>query len=555
MILPENPKKLKEAIFEQLFYCTRSMEQRGDTYSRRESIYKKGAAGIIRGRLNKASPVIDKQAALIFAPHIIKFWARIPSEDATEEIFNQSDSVTDAIKVVWDELDMDVLFPMAVLWSLVHGTQILSLHPQIRTDWEVELRADLIHPRDFGVGRETGRGTWRLEHQQAVAVRSYHTLEELDRWIARRPDRSDIMERLAFVQMDQGERGSRITGMAPGSTVLQARPENWPTSSSDGTDIPTRVAAEFIELRLFDDNDGDWRCITISGDVILRDVPGHRMGVPGLLPYVKICPDEDPESFWGMSLMETLSPLQEWYLGRMEGMDEKFRQSLRPPTAAIGLGQSFEEKINAFRRAGGRIAVPNQNARIEQFKPEMSDGDFEMMRQIEAQLREQGQITEAMQGRQPSGVRGQETFSKLTAMASAEILSKSLRVESQAQRFAQLVFQNMRRYSTSKLTDANGEQFMLAEFPGSATILVDGHSSSPILVENHKEEAKELYRADLIVPEVAIRMIAPVMEARILRDLRGQIALAKMVAKQKIKLEQQQKRTGKGSVAPEEEAA
>ena len=60
--------------------------------------------------------------------------------------------------------------------------------------------------------------------------------------------------------MDTGERGSRITGIAPGSTILQAKPENWPSvTSTTAEDIPSQIAAEFFDLRLFDDRLEDWR--------------------------------------------------------------------------------------------------------------------------------------------------------------------------------------------------------------------------------------------------------------------------------------------------------
>ena len=546
MLLPSNPKALKDAVMEQLYYCTRSMVARAAAYSRRESVYRKGSSGVIRGRLNKAGPAIDKQAALLFAPHLIKFWGQVPPEENNEDVFEQVESVSDAVKLAWNDLDLDVLFPMAVKWGLVDGCRILSLIPQVRTDWEVELRCDLIHPRDFGVGREVGTGSFNLERQQAVCVRSYHTLEELDRWVQRRPDKATILDRCSFVSIDSGERGSRITGMAPGATTLQARPENWPSVSGSGDDVQGRIVAEFYELRLFDDDLNDWRVFTVSGDVILRDRPGSAVGVPQMLPYVKVAPDEDPEIFWGSSLIETLSPLQEWYLNRMEGMDEKFRQSLRPPTAAIGLGQSFEEKIAAFRRPGGRIAIPNQNASIKQFRPELSESDYTMMATIAEQLNDQAQLRPGMFGKGEPGVRGEGMQNSLMKLASAEILIKSLLVEGQAQTFSNLLFQSLRRYSTAKLIDSRGKLFALADFPGDIKMMVDGHSSSPIAVEDHKTEAKGLFQMGLITPTRAIRMIAPVMESGMLHDM-SRIEDAKMIAAEKIKLEQQEKRGGKES--------
>lgn len=553
MILSDNPKRLHDQVMEQQWYCSRSMDTRGIQHSRWQSIFDKGAAGVIRGRLNKLAPAIKKQAALLFAPALMKFEIVLPPEEDDQESFAQIDSVTDALRTEWDALDMDQIFSMCVANSLVLGSYIICLTPQRRTDWEVELRADVIHPRDFGVGRETGTNSWKLSNQYATCVRTYHTLEELDAWLGKGRGRETLLGKLAFVSIDRGMSASRITGMAPGATMYQAKPENWPShSASSGEDIPDRMACEMFELRLFDDRLGDWRVFTISGSEILRDRRAGEIGVPNLLPYVKICGDESCESFWGISLVDNLSPLQEWYLSRTEGMDEKFRQSLRPPTAAIGLGGGFEERLRAFSKAGGRIAIPNQNARIERFRPEMTEQDFAMMEMISAQLDEQSELSPALRGRNQPGVRSEGMAGQLMSLASAEILTKSFRIERQAAEFGQLLYESMRRYDTHKIVDKAGKPFLIAEFPHNVTVKIDGHSSSPIAVQDHKTDAKWLAQMQMITPSRAIRMVSPVMEQSMLRELRD-IEMAKMIAAETVKISQQQKRGGKASAGTGEE--
>ena len=551
MQLSDNPRKLYDQVMEQKFFCTRSMGGRANAYARWENIYDKGAAGIMRGRLNKAAPAIDTQASLLFAAHLVRFWGRVPPEEDDEDVYRQVESVSEAVRLAWTDLELDEMFPMAVTQALVDGCYLLSITPQVRTDWEVELRADLIHPMDFGVGREVGTGSWRLDRQQSIYVRSYHTLEELDSWIGPRKDKQAILNKLCFVPIDQGERGTRITGMAPGAAVFQSKPENWPAvSGSMGEDIAERIAAEFFDLRIFDDEQGDWRVFTISGETILRDRRAEEIGVPHMLPYVKICATDDPKSFWGVSMIDKLSPLQEWYLNRTEGMDEKFRQSFRPPTAAIGLGGGFEERLRAFSKAGGRIAIPNQNAKIQRFAPELSDSDFTMMRMIASQIDEQSELPPMLRGRNEPGIRGEGALQGLKSLASAPTLRKSLKIEGQARATANLIFHSLRRYSKARLVDTQGRFFYLAEFPQDIEMIVDGHSSSPIMVEDHKELAHGLLREGLIKPSRALRLVAPPMEGSMLHEMRD-IEQAQMIAASKIKQEQQMKRGGKESAGIE----
>ena len=548
MILPRDKKRLYDCVFEQLDYCTRTMDSRANIYQRRDSIYRKGTVGAFRGRLNKARPIVNKQASLLFVPHMLKFFSQVPPEEADEKVFERSDAVSDAVRQSWRDLGLDKIFPLAVKWALIRNSAIISVKPQTRTNWDIDLRVDLIHPRDFGVSRETGTGSFELTRQQACCYRSYHTLEELDRWFQNKKGAENIVHNLEFARVDSQAGFSAITGMASGASTFQAKPENWPGISGVDQEDRARIAAVFKELRIFDDDLGDWRVFTISGSMILRDRPQGAVGIPGMLPYVKIAPEEDPESFWGMSLIETISPLQEWYLMRMEGMDEKFRKRLRPPTAAIGLTGAFEERIAALNRAGGRAAIPNQNARLQQFPPDMSQEDFEMMQLIAREMNEEGELPDIMRGEQPKGVRGENVFNSMVRTASGEILQKSLGIEDSAEDLANLIFHSLRRYSTNNLVDNKGEMFLLAEFPEDVEMKVDGHSSSPILIEDHKAEARGLLQYNLITPSRAIRMLAPVMESSILHDL-SKIEDLQMLAKFKAQQEQQLKRGGKESAA------
>ena len=243
MILPTNKKRLYDTVFEQLDYCTRTMDSRATTYQRRDAIYRKGTSGAFRGRLNKAAPVVNRQAALLFVPHMLKFFTQIPPEESDEATFDRSDAVSDAVRMEWRDLDLDVIFPLAVKWALIRNSSIISVKPQVRTNWDIDLRVDMIHPRDFGVARETGTGSFKLDRQQACCERTYHTMEELDRWLYQRNDTAKIISALEYARIDGFGGASAITGMASGATTFQAKPENWPIFSCTIGDVaqPTYI--------------------------------------------------------------------------------------------------------------------------------------------------------------------------------------------------------------------------------------------------------------------------------------------------------------------------
>jgi hypothetical protein len=65
-------------------------------------------------------------------------------------------------------------------------------------------------------------------------------------------------------------------------------------------------------------------------------------------------------------------------------------------------------------------------------------------------------------------------------------------------------------------------------------------------------DAKWLAQMGMITPSRAIRMVNPVMEQSMLRELRD-IEFAKMVAAEQVKIEQQAKRAGKASAGAKSE--
>jgi hypothetical protein len=407
----------------------------------------------------------------------------------------------------------------------------------MRTDKKVDLIAYNINPKYFGVLREDVN---QLDRQQAVCLTNYYTIEEIEARISRHPDKNEVFKELAAASMAGAD--SDVIQMGPNSVAYEA--DYWKGGPSPYQANTPITYYGFYDLYCFDDDLGDWRVFTVTGNCIVWDRPISRIGIPGMLPFVKVCAEEHPEYFWGISLVDDLEKLQDWYSDRMDDMDNLIQQILDPPTAAMGLGQSYEEKMAAFRKPGGKISSPTANAKIEQFVPKMPQEVFEFIGSIDSLLMDQSNMRPSMFGKQEPGVRTEGMAAGLMRVAGAEMRVMGLAIEKQAQFSAQMLFRYLRRYSPEKVVDEDGKLFSLVEFPDDARIRVDGHSSNPLFVEDNVQLAMGLMRYGAITQETLVRMLHPALEGKILHDLR-KIQWIKVQEQTRMQLEQAAKRSGK----------
>jgi len=542
MILPKNPQKLLYTVLEMVRVCTSTRGSRESFYNECMSYYMQGGLDQSRGRANKIKPVVNRQASFLYAPESIKFWADVSPEEDNDENYKRSDPVSQVVSQAWTDSDLDTLFFEAVKHSRVNGCAIISILPRMRTDGKVDLIAYNINPKYFGVLCE---GVNKMDRQQAVTLTNYYTIEEIEARISRHPDKNRIWKELSTAS-PQGAIAEGVIEMGPGAVQFDAQYwKSGPTPYVPNTPI---TYYGFHDLYCFDDDLGDWRVFTITGNCIVWDRPVSRIGIPGMLPFVKVCAEEHPEYYWGISLVDDLKKLQDWYADRMDDMDNLIQQILDPPTVATGLGQSYEEKMASFYKPGGRLTTTSATAKVEKMVPEMPEQVFEFMKGIDNLLMDQSNMRPSMFGRQEPGVRTEGMAAGMMRVAGAEMRVMGLAVEKQAQQCAQMLFRYLRRYNPDKVVDEDGKLFSLVEFPDDARIRVDGHSSNPLFVEDNAQLAMGLMRYGAITQETLVRMLHPALEGKILHDLR-KIQWIKIQEQTRLQLEQQAKRSGKDAAA------
>jgi len=303
-------------------------------------------------------------------------------------------------------------------------------------------------------------------------------------------------------------------------------------------------------LFFFDDDIGDWNWILLSSSDTIFDLPVSEIGIPGVLPIVKIQPDPMDDYFWGWSMADGLMLLQDWFGKRVSQMDELFEKILKPPKAMFGMGQVREAKMAGLNRPGGYASFPNPAAKLDELKPNIPDAAFSMMDEIGNFFEEAADMEGGgMKGKGQPGLRGAEAQQALLRISASPIAVRALVIEKCIEDWAGLIFKYKRRFNPELYPifgdDGNptGQMFRLGELPTDTRIRVDGHSSSPVFFEDQKRDAEQLFRAGAIDAETLIEFLNPPMKGLLKKRMRRRV-MAQLIAQQIQKQKQQEKRQG-----------
>jgi hypothetical protein len=224
---------------------------------------------------------------------------------------------------------------------------------------------------------------------------------------------------------------------------------------------------------------------------------------------------------------------------------------LNPPKFAVGVGGLQEERIQALNRPGGIAIAQQPGGTIQDFKVELPKEAFAFFELIDELLSEESNMRPAQFGRKENTAqaRTEGIFSNIMRVGAAPIRRKATIVERQIADAANQLWRMMRRYSTDLLPDIQTSTwFYPADFPEHSRVVVDGHSTSPLFVEDYAQLAEGLFRASAIDQETLIDLLHPPLYQMMKHRLK-RIQMAKLVAADLARQQQDAKRSGKTAAA------
>jgi hypothetical protein len=275
------------------------------------------------------------------------------------------------------------------------------------------------------------------------------------------------------------------------------------------------------ELWIFDDEIGDYQCITIADpNIVIYDRPAQSLFLKGEQPFVQLCPNPQYDYYWGQSEVQRLVFLQDMRNKRQGQILELLDKQVDPPKAIMGFTGILDEKNFALNRAGGLLASDMPNAKVEEFTPNIPNDLFRELAEIDAMFAEASGITSVLAGRGESGVRSQGHASQLARLGSSRAKKRAMVIEDSLEKMATLYLKMMQVYDDTVLTDTDGNKFIAAQFTPDFVVKVDAHSNSPIFMEDSRELAFSLFNAGAISKSRLIELMEPPMKELLLDDIK-----------------------------------
>lgn len=536
MRIPTERLDREEFYLDLIRKCLASREERKPDYAGLRSWYLFGNGPDESPALyNKIFPHIDQLTSFLYSAETTRFSINLGAA-VPEEENNKVPALTRALNDEWLNSNADQVFATATTWSLVYNSTFIKLvmnngiHPY------------MVEPSCIGVLREDQP---YADRQEALVHTYYITRSELYARLYSHPNREAIVARVNSVEHERTEVANGVERII----LSQSNPSLYGNVNLDLSGMNRYKATvaeptvEMTELWVWNDDTQDYQVITKADpDVIVYDRPGASVFLKGELPFVQICPNPLYDYFWGASEVQRLVYLQQLRNRRMTEILDLLSKQVAPPTALIGFTGILDEKNFALNRAGGLLATDMPNAKVEKLAPQIPPDLFKEIGEIDMMFEEASGIVSVLQGRGESGVRSSGHASQLARLGSSRAKKRALVIEDSLEKLATLYLKLMQSYDPTHFKDINNNKFIAEQFTKDYVVKVDAHSNSPIFMEDMRQLAFNLFKAQVIDKESLLDLLEPPMK-QLLKD-----RLKKMEEKQeeqKAQQAQQPKAEGK----------
>ncbi len=492
---------------------------------------------------------IKRMAGYLYSPTDLRFQMEFENiYDKTVQ--SQGNMCARMITRMFERRNIDTEFGDGVEMALTYGAAI----PKLK--WQYGgAGMDMVSPWQFGVIREDKND---LVDQEAVCETSYITLHDLWRRVSHRSDAASIMKRAKAyasrrnVADDDSSYFHQVL-LAGGAPLINTEPPytGGPggvvnvSSQPVGAILAPEVAVEMVavhELWVVDDALGDYTTIMLVEPDIFLTNPNRRRNlyVPGYLPYGLIQPNKQKGYFWGTSEVSQLMKLQLLLRDRLEDIKKLMALQYDRVLSFTGFSGMNDERYDHMKEAGW-IAEDMAGARIDDLTPQLPPAAFEDVKEIIDFMQQVAGFDNVLQGGGEPGVRAGNHAQMLLKTAAPRMRNTALRVERQCADLGDKLFELIAaKQGDLSWTGPNpGDTFIPALIPEDRRIVVDGHSTSPIYEDDHRELAAYLFKNQIIDGESLLNMMQVTMRDTLIEKYReAQAAKAQMIKEHPELLEQ-----------------
>ncbi|MBO0710757.1 MAG: hypothetical protein J2P47_05695 [Acetobacteraceae bacterium] len=567
-MFPDRDEDLQARVIWLIERCRETQRDRANVYDRRERYMLFGAAGSEPVRYNRIESHIDLVSSFLYAPDHA-FFEIAAAANAPEQAIRQVTALQDEHNNDFAEWGISDLFMDAITWSLVYNTMIVK---QGWDDVGGVGNALLIAPHEFGVFREDLQSldsqeaflhTYVLEYYDAVqrcvrAGRSSDVPRIATTSETRPTPFPDLLNRLIISSTGHTNLAGNMSGAV--------NPDYIPIDNYQPRTQHPMVS--FHELWAWDSECNDYRVFhVIEPNILIGDsrrsiqvmmrIPKvkkllteraqrvrprrRRLGVdaemislldteapgdsdltisqcnpflPGDHPFTKVQAYRKYNYFWGKAHIEALVALQDWLNERMEQIDDLLDRQAYPPRVGTGLGGISDEKFEAFGAADTYILEQMPSAKVEELKPEIPPDMFAEVKEIGALFLEASGLTDVIAGRGEEGVRSGRHARQAQRTGAGRIKKAALMLEPALTRIGDVQLRlKMRNDDTPIVPEGEGDKpgpaFYAYQVASQIKMRISAHAHSPLFVDDAREMAALLKRADAIDNDMLVRMVHP----------------------------------------------
>lgn len=478
---------------------------------------------------NKIEPIVDTLTAFLYSADSTRFSAHLGPETPAAE-WEKVSAITKAINSEWMNSGADQIFSQALDLATIYNSSFVKTVVS-----EKSTTPYVVEPHCLGVYREDLNG---LDRQEAIAHRYYITRSQLNDELENHPNRAEILKSLTprpiqpKDEMPENLRRIIITNMAATSSFGPLSPGQ--TTTGNGTmkmtervDYAPAIAADVIEMTelwVRDDELKDYRTVTMAEmDAVIYD--RKNIFVPGEQPFTQVCPLPLHGYFWGAAMVGRLIGLQGWRNTRVDEIKRLSALEANPPIATTGFAGMADETAFALNQPGGILNNQDPMGKVERFDTKVPPDLWTGLQQIDEMFSEAAALPPLLMGRGETGVRSGRQTSELSRLGSSRIKKRALCIEDSLETLTTKIFRALRRYNDNQYSTVplkpgdKSVKFILNQAPEHLLIKVDGHSNSPLFVEDQKMLATEMLKAHAIDRESFIEMLNPPMKDMLLRRL------------------------------------
>lgn len=577
MIFPRNLEDLQKRVKLLCDACLATSRDRAELYRRREAYFLFGTELQSPVRCNRIESHLDLVTSFLFAPdHQFFHISAEPNSD--DAVVQQAIALQDSFNDDFQADGLSDLFGDAVPYALTYDSMIFKVG---WNDTHKCLTGELVQPHCFGVYREDIAD---LGSQQAFCHTYFLDWSSSAQVLLRAGRGSQISELSVtnnpivspFPDMLHRMIISSSTGKNMlGNMIGQVNPIYTPLATyQPKVDAP---CVQWYELWAWDDDENDYRQFRMCApDILISDSKkvvealraanrfqkkrydadddnyqtNTNLFLPREHPFTAIVPYGKYNYFWGKAHVDALIPLQDWLNERLEQIADILEKQAYPPRVGSGFSGLTDEKMEGFGGADTWLFDQMPQATVKEMAPQMPPDLFAEIQEIGAMFLEASGLTESIQGRGETGVRGRGHARDNRQTGGGRIKKAALRIESSLSRVGDLALKMMQKNSEEQIRPPHeeGQQpewFYPSQIASKLTLRVDGHSHSPLFGDEAREIATLLKRSGAIDNAMFVRMMNPPSRDNILHALRQQQKQQQAMLQQHPELLQQMVKGGR----------